>query len=119
MLHLLVIALASVGLSAANATGTWTGTLTPAEGEPGPAYVVLKQDGEALTGSAGPDASEQHPIHNGRAENGKLTFDLHTGGGVMRVTLEQKGDELTGEVTRERDGQSQRATVELRRAEPR
>jgi hypothetical protein len=119
MKPLLVIALAVVGLSAADATGTWTGTLTPAEREPGPAYVVLTQEGNALTGTAGPTADEQHPIHNGRAANGKLSFDVHTGGGVMRVTLEQQGDEMTGEATRERDGQIQHANVELKRAKPR
>lgn len=115
MKPLLIIALALAGLSAADATGTWTGTLTPSGREPGPAYVVLTQEGKTLTGTAGPTADEQHPIHNGRAENGKLSFDVHTGGGVMRVTLEQQGNELTGEATRERDGQTDRATVELKR----
>jgi hypothetical protein len=85
--HLLVIALAAATLTAADATGTWTGTLTPSDGQPGPAHVVLKQEGDKLTGTAGPDASEQHPIQNGRAENGTLTFELQTGDTLMKVTL--------------------------------
>ena len=55
MKYLLSIALAVGVLSGADATGTWVGTLTPdgAEGGGLPARLVLKQDGETLTGTAG------------------------------------------------------------------
>jgi hypothetical protein len=114
--HLLVIALAAATLTAADATGTWTGTLTPSDGQPGPAHVVLKQEGDKLTGTAGPDASEQHPIQNGRAENGTLTFELQTGDTLMKVTLAQKGDEMTGSAARAREDRTQTATIALKRA---
>ena len=116
MTHLLLIALAVAGIGAADATGTWTGTLTPAGQEPGPAHAVLRQEGTTLTGTAGPDASEQHPIKNGKAENGKLTFEIPTDGGLMKVTLDQKGDVMTGQVLRDRDGQTLEAKVALKRA---
>ena len=118
MKHLLLIALAVAGLGAADATGTWTGTLTPAGEEPGPAHAVLKQSGTTLTGTAGPDASEQHPIQNGKAENGKLTFEISADSGLMKVTLEQQGDAMTGLVVRQRDGQTLEAKVALKRAKP-
>jgi hypothetical protein len=112
MQHLLLIALAAATLAATDATGTWTGTLTVSEGQTRPAYLVLKQDGDKLTGTAGPDASEQHPIQNGKAEDGALTFELDNG---MKFALKQDGDDITGEVTRERDGQTQKAKVAVKR----
>ena len=112
MKHLLAIALSVVTLVAADATGTWTGTLTRAEGEAGPAHLVLKQDGDKLTGTAGPDANEQRPILNGKVENGALTFELDNG---MKFVLKQDGDEITGEVSRERDGQTQSGKLAVKR----
>lgn len=115
MNYLLTLALAAGILSTANVTGTWTGTLTPADRDPGPAHLVLEQEGGTVTGTAGPDASEQHPIQNGKAENDTITFDIPTGGGLMKVTLKQKGDEMTGDVTRERDGQTRHAKLAVKR----
>jgi hypothetical protein len=118
MNHLLVVAFAAVTLAAADATGTWTGTLTPegGDGRTLPAHLVLKQDGDKLTGTAGPDVNEQHPIQNGRAENGSLIFELQTDGGLMKFRVTLAGDEITGDVTRERDGQTQQAKVAVKRA---
>ena len=82
MKHIFLLALAAVNLMAADATGTWTGTLTRMtdEGErPGPAHLVLKQEGGKVTGTGGPDAGEQQPIENGKAENGNLTFEIPAG----------------------------------------
>ena len=123
MKHRLVTALAITILAgaiviAADATGTWTGTLTPADGNGGPAHLVLKQEGEKLTGTAGPDPGEQHPIEKGKADNGVLTFELSTGGGVMKFALKQEGDEITGDITRERDGRTQMAKLAVKRAKP-
>ena len=50
MKHLLLIALAAATLVTADATGTWTGKLVPSDGQARPAYLVLKQDGDELTG---------------------------------------------------------------------
>ena len=62
----------AVLLTAADATGTWTGTVT-AEGRDFPARLVLKQEGTALTGTAGADANDRHAIGKGVAgENGAL-----------------------------------------------
>ena len=60
--------------------------------------------------------SEQHPIQNGKADNGKLTFELATGETVMKFILKQDGDEITGDLTRERDGEIQTAKLALKRA---
>ncbi len=118
MKYMLLLALAAVSLIAADATGKWTGTLTvrTSDGEkPGPAYLVIKQEGAKVTGTAGPDAGEQHAIENGKAENGNLTFELSTGGGIMKFALRHEGDEISGDVTRERDGQTQTAKLSVKR----
>ena len=117
MKYVLCVALAVAVLSGADATGTWVGTLTPegADGGGLPARLVLKQDGQTLTGTAGPDAGEQRPIENGKAENGKLTFDLPNDASVMRFTLTQDGDTISGDVVREREGQTQKAKLAVKR----
>jgi hypothetical protein len=112
MKHLLLIALAAVTLVAADATGTWTGTLTKSDGQGGTARLILKQDGDKLTGTAGPDENEQHPILNGKVEKDSLTFELDNG---MKFALKQDGDEITGDITRERDGQTQKAKLAVKR----
>lgn len=112
----IVLAILTVAtLMAADATGTWTGTLTPSPGEAGPAHLVLKQEGNKVTGTAGPNAGEQHTITNGKAEDGNVTFELQTGESTMRFSLKQEGDEIKGDVTRDREGQKHTATLAVKR----
>jgi hypothetical protein len=114
MRYLLLLTLAAAGLIAADATGTWTGSLI-VNGENRPAHLVLKQEGGKLTGTAGPDPSEQHPIQNGKAEDGKLTFELSRETMTMKFALAQEGDDIKGQVTREREGQTQTVQLEVKR----
>ena len=107
MRSLILFSLAAFSLIAADATGTWTGTLTPDGQEAGTAHLVLKQEGTKLTGTAGPRADEQQEIRNGKADNGKLTFQIERGNGTMKFVLKQEGDEIKGEVSREHDGEVQ------------
>lgn len=117
MKHLLLLITAAAVLMAADATGTWTGTLTPSggDGTGGPARLVLKQDGLALTGTAGPNAGEQHAIQKGKAEDGTITFEVPQGNAVMRFALKQEGDEIRGDVTRERNGETQTGKLSVKR----
>jgi hypothetical protein len=116
MTSLLVLALTAVTLAGADVTGNWRGTFTPDGRDAGPALLVLKQEGDAITGTAGPDESERHPISKGKIDKDTLTFEVETPGGVMKFSLKQKEDELTGDVTRERDGQQQTAKLAVKRA---
>jgi hypothetical protein len=115
MKYLLVLILAAVSLMAADATGTWTGTFTPEGKDPGPAHLVLKQEGAKLTGTVGPRADEQHEIQNGKAEDGKLTFDVANENSTMKFVLKQEGEEIKGDVSREQDGQAQTAKLAVTR----
>jgi hypothetical protein len=102
-------------LSAADLTGTWKGTLTPENRDPGPALVILKHTGETVTGTAGPDESERHDIANGKVMGDRITFEVPREQGTMRFVLTLEGDSLNGQVTRDRDGQQQTAKLNLKR----
>lgn len=119
MKQIFLLTLAAVGLMAADATGIWTGTLVVSKSDgtdkPGPAYLVLKQEGSKISGSAGPSADEQHPMSVGKAEDGAITFELPTGSAVMKFKLQQTGEEIKGSVTRERDGETETAKLEVKR----
>ena len=106
MLLLTAFALCSFG---ADATGTWTGTISiPASGGQDartvPAHLVLKQEGAIVTGTAGPDPETPHPIQNGKVEDGTLRFEAVAGEAVMKFVLKQEGDQITGQVSREKEG---------------
>ena len=116
MKQLLILLVAATSLLAADATGTWTGTFTPSGKEEGPALLVLKQQGTALTGTAGPNSDEQREIQHGKVENGVLTFEISGEEATMKFVLHQKGDDLEGEATRESDGQHQTAKLAVHRS---
>lgn len=112
----LLLIVSALGLMAADATGTWTGTFTPIGEEPGPAHLVLKQDGGKVTGTAGPSADQQHEIRNGKAENGKISFEVAGEDTTMTFELKLEGDRISGDVSRERDGQAQTAKLSVTRS---
>lgn len=116
MKFLLILTMAAAGLIASDATGTWDGTFTPDGDEAGPAHLVLKQDGVKVTGTAGPTKDKQHEIHNGKTENGKITFEVVENDGTMKFVLTQDGDEIKGDVARQHDGQVQTAKLVVKRS---
>ena len=116
MRTILLLAVTALGLLGADATGTWTGTFTPAGEEPGPAHLVLKQDGGKVTGTAGPSADQQQEIRNGKAEDGKISFEVGGENGTMKFQLKQDGDQIKGDVSRERDGEVQTAKLSVTRS---
>jgi hypothetical protein len=115
MKHILLLTLAAVSLMAADATGTWTGTFTPDGQEPGPAHLVLKQEGTKVTGTVGPNADEQHEIQNGKAEGGRVTFEVEGPNARMKFELKQEGEAIKGDISREHDGEIQTAKVAVTR----
>jgi uncharacterized protein (TIGR03435 family) len=86
---------------AADISGKWAGY---------PGYVVLQQQGESLTGTAGPSAHDQVPIPNGRVDGDRVTFSM----GPYRFVLQISEDQLKGEMT----GDSQQVAVVLKRTVP-
>ena len=117
MSHLLLALITAVTLLAADLTGTWKGTLTPDGRDPGPALLVLQQDGTSVTGTVGEsEDTDRHPIRSGTIQGDLVTFDIEMAEGSMKFELRLKGDELTGGVTRERDGQTRKAMLAVKRS---
>lgn len=105
-------------------TGAWTGTVVfKADGEThqDPFHVVLKQDGGALTGTAGPDADRQYRINNGKVVTAKdttsVTFEVIVNGVHMALDLKLVDGALKGTAAIEgEDGHRYAATASLRRS---
>lgn len=93
----------TVALCATNATGKWSGTLQmDGQSEAKPAFSIFNQDGNKLSGSVGPDETEQDEFSGGKVEGDKLTFDVPqgpNGEGLLHVELHVKGDQMTGRAT--------------------
>jgi hypothetical protein len=107
----------STTLWAWDLTGRWTGTFQPTDGESGGALLVLKQTGNELTGTAGPNENEQSPIKNGKIDGDKITFDLERENGTMHFELTASGKRLSGTINREHDGEKQTAKLDVTKEE--
>ena len=117
---LLGVLLSAATLNAADVTGRWSGTMDfkSAGGttESGPAYMILKQEGSKVTGTGGPNESEQYPIQNGKLEGDKLTFESVTGGDTMYFDLRVKGDQIDGDIKASGDaGDKSTAKISVKR----
>jgi uncharacterized protein (TIGR03435 family) len=82
-------------LQAADVTGSWSGSYYA-----GPIYLVLKQQGTEVTGTAGPSASQQMlKLAAGKLDGENLTFKV----GPLEVNLRLQGDDLKGELKEPND----------------
>ncbi|HWR52166.1 MAG TPA: hypothetical protein VN428_13730 [Bryobacteraceae bacterium] len=100
-----VFLFAAAVMMAGDWTGKWSGTMETVKGGPGAPpvddhFLVLKQEGASVTGTAGPRATAQWEIQNVRAEGDKLTFDSMPPGGVfvLGYELTLKDGVITGRV---------------------
>jgi hypothetical protein len=113
----MVLALAA---SAADVSGTWTGTLkitTPdGQTQDDTIHLILKQDGAKLTGTAGPSAGEQLPIEKGAVEGDKVTMEVPVPQGAFKFDISLEGDHLKGDVTLAAPGQTIKAKMDATRA---
>ena len=112
----LLIALFAMTALAADVTGKWTGTFAPEGQDPSGAFVVLKQTGATLTGSAGPDEGQQWPLTNGKIAGNKITGEVTSPDGVVyKLDLVVDGDHIKGDVIAIREGQSMKGKVDVTR----
>jgi hypothetical protein len=107
--------------AAADVTGNWSGTFTVtgpdgSAGDSNPAFLILKQSGSTLTGTAGQDEGEQFPIENAKIEGNKISGTVNpSDGATYTVVLTVNGDRMTGEVTVSQGGQTMKGKIELKR----
>jgi len=87
--------------AAADVSGKWSGSFTPDSGEGHTAFVVLKQSGTNITGSAGPAADQQWTDLKGTIRGDKVTLEVKSpeDGMVYKCDLVLAGDHLKGDVT--------------------
>ncbi|HLY19429.1 MAG TPA: hypothetical protein VKR61_19515 [Bryobacteraceae bacterium] len=123
---LCLLLLTALTLTAGDLTGKWVGkfdvTKPNGETEADQAYVTLKLDGTAVTGTAGPDESQQWAIRKGKLEAGKLTFEVlmeedGQDNGSISFDLVFDGDTIRGTaVGTGKGGEKMSAKVDLKRA---
>ena len=119
---LCLAAIAAIALSApadVNVSGKWSGTfsVTGSDGNSEPAFLLLKQEGTTVTGSAGPNESQQHPIKKGSVAGNKLTLEIEPREN-QSIKLEPvvDGDQMKGEINMARDGETRSGKLEVARA---
>jgi hypothetical protein len=112
----LLIALFAMTAMAADVTGKWKGSFAPEGQDPSSAFVVLKQSGTTLTGTAGPGEDQQWPLANGKVVGNKITGEVTSPDGlVFKLDLVLEGDHIKGDVNGARDGQVMKAKIDLTR----
>src|SRR6266481_5132881 len=99
---------------AADVTGKWTGsvavTTAPGEVETHAITFQLRQSGNELSGALASDDREAQ-IKNGKVEGQAVTFQVQPGdeGPTWNVKLTLAGDDLNGDASAERDGETRKA----------
>jgi hypothetical protein len=116
---LLGVLLLSVTLSAADVSGKWSGAFEfnndSGETKSKPVFMILKQDGNKLTGSGGPDENNQYTIQNGKVDGDKLMFEVETGSMTMSFDLTVKGDQISGDMKGNENGTQRTVKLSLKR----
>ena len=117
---LCVLVAATLAVAAdTDVTGKWTGsfnvTADNSETKESTAVLMLKQDGATITGTAGPNENEQHPIRKGKIEGDKITLEVDNDGRTINFDLVLAADRITGDANGSRDGQVMKAKVDVGR----
>jgi hypothetical protein len=103
----------------ANVTGRWTGNavITMPDGQTieRTALFILTQSGAAVTGTAGPDESQQLPLQDGKLEGSRLTFRVVTEDVLFNFTLTADQDRMQGEVNGTQAGMALKIKLDLSR----
>jgi hypothetical protein len=117
---LIVAALAVTAFADATVTGKWTGSfhsISPdGEARESTAVMILKQSGPEVTGTAGPDESDQHLTLKGKIGGNKITLDAQSDGRTIHFDLVLAADRITGDMNMVHSGQTAKAKIDLTRA---
>ena len=116
---LMLGALALVAAPEANVTGKWSGSFVvtrDGQTNDSTAYLVLKHTGSEITGTVGPNESEQYPIKSGKIDGEKITLLVDHDGRVVNFDLVFAADRIKGDVKMSREGQTATAKLDVGRA---
>lgn len=97
---ILTLLFAAFTLSAADLSGKWRGSIERVGGPMGGVqtdehFITIVQNGDAITGTAGPKRDVQWDIANAKLDGNKLTFETTAPGAAKLVFVYRL--ELTGE----------------------
>jgi len=120
MRTLICLLAAAACACAADVTGKWTGNVEIAnDAEVHAISFQLRQSGSELTGVLLSDGREIQ-VTKGKVEGEAVTFQVQPGedGPAWTVKLTLAGDDLNGDASAERDGETRKAKVTLKRSPP-
>jgi hypothetical protein len=111
--------LLTLSISAADLTGKWTGTFTDNADTTKHEnfFVVLTQNGDTLTGTAGSTAEDQGPISNGKVDGNSVTFDIKADEVSIHFTLQFVDNHLKGQIEAVVAGEKHSGTIDFTKAE--
>jgi hypothetical protein len=115
---LLLLAALVVSAAGTDVSGKWTGKFavnTPDGPKEESAYMVLKQMGAQVTGTAGPDEGQQWPITEGKADGNKISFKVQSEGPLFAMALVLENDHLKGDATATMQDQTLTAKLDVTR----
>jgi hypothetical protein len=118
---LCALALSAVASLGADVSGKWSGSFEiTREGEThsDTAYLVLKQEGSNITGTAGPNEDRQYPIKRGKIEDDLITLEVEHEPGAQPIIVQLKldgDDHATGEAKGQTDEGAFRAKLDIKR----
>jgi hypothetical protein len=85
--------------SAADVSGVWSGAFRVTDGEHDvPQLFTFKQAGSRISGTGGPDSSEQYPVLHGQLANSHLKFEVKSTLRDFVYDLKETNNELRGTV---------------------
>jgi len=104
----------------ADVTGKWTGSFdaTGPDGQtkPGTALMLLRQSGDAITGTVGPNEDQQFTIKVGKIEGDKIALEVAPNEGpVIKFELTLADGHIKGEARGERGSEKMTAKVDVTR----
>lgn len=92
-----LVVLLALNAFAADLSGKWSGSFRADGGDHDvPQLLILKQNGNELTGSGGPNNSEQYPIEHGKVENNRVSFEITTGEWKFSYVLKASDKRMEG-----------------------
>jgi hypothetical protein len=99
--------------------GKWSGQFKAADSTRAePAMMVLTQAGNILTGTAGPDATQQWAIQNGKVDGDSISFDVTSNNKItIHFALKLVDKHLKGEAKGQAGADAHIAAVDLTRTD--
>ena len=116
----LMLVFAALLAADTSVAGKWSGTFLmdngSGESHDSSILLVLKQEGSAITGTAGPNENEQWPISKGKIDGNKLTMEVQSDGPLIQFELVLDGDHLKGDAHASHEGHNLTAKVDAARS---